>query len=69
MRCIACNVELNDFESTRKDSDGRFIDMCNHWFRAGESEFDTIDRLDLLDESDIIYENNSTEPYNDEIGY
>jgi hypothetical protein len=69
MRCVACNVELNDYESTRKDSEGRFLDMCNHCFRAGEYEFDTNDRLDLLEESDIVYENNSSETYNDEIGY
>lgn len=69
MRCIACNAELNDFESTRKDSAGRFIDMCNYCFKAGEYEFDTNDRLDLLNESDIQYENNSCESYSDEIGY
>lgn len=69
MRCIACNVELNDFESTRKDSNGNFIDMCNYCFRSAEYEFDTNDRLDLLDESDIVYENNSTERYDDDLGY
>lgn len=69
MRCLACNVELNDFEATRKDANGMFLDLCNHCFRAAEYEFDTKDRLDLLDESDIVYENNSCETYNDELGY
>jgi hypothetical protein len=69
MRCVACNIELNDYEATRKDSAGRFLDLCNHCFKASEYEFDTVDRLDLLEESDIVYENNSTEPYSDEIGY
>lgn len=59
MRCLACNIELNDYESTRKDSNGQFMDLCNHCFRASEYEFDTDDRLDLIDEADIQYENKS----------
>lgn len=69
MRCIACNTELNDFESTRKDSRGNYLDLCNYCFKSTEYEFDTNDRLDLLDEADILYENNSSDSYNDEIGY
>lgn len=30
MRCLACNVELTDFEATRKYSNTEeFIDLCN----------------------------------------
>ena len=30
MRCLACNVELTDFEATRKYSNtDEFIDLCN----------------------------------------
>lgn len=30
MRCRACNVELNDIESTRKDPNtGEFVDLCS----------------------------------------
>ena len=29
MRCIACNEELTDFESVRKDDHGEFIDLCS----------------------------------------
>ena len=28
MRCRACNVLLDDLESVRKDSNGRYYDMC-----------------------------------------
>jgi len=28
MRCRACNTELTDYESTRKDTDGEFFDLC-----------------------------------------
>ena len=55
MRCLACNADLNDFEATRKDSEGRFLDLCNHCFRESEYDFDTDDRLDLIDEADILY--------------
>jgi hypothetical protein len=59
MRCLACNTDLNDYESTRKDANGRYLDLCNTCFRATEYEFSTDDRLDLIDEADIQYENNS----------
>jgi len=29
MRCRACNVELTDYESTRKDTNGEFFDLCS----------------------------------------
>ena len=29
MRCRACNVELTDYESTRKDNNGEFFDLCS----------------------------------------
>jgi len=32
MRCQACNAELNDYESTRKDDNGQFIDFCSDCF-------------------------------------
>ena len=32
MRCRACNTVLNDYESTRKDSNDGFVDLCNHCY-------------------------------------
>jgi hypothetical protein len=29
MRCKACDSNLDDFESTKKDEQGEFIDLCN----------------------------------------
>ena len=29
MRCRACNTELTDYESTRKDTNGEFFDLCS----------------------------------------
>lgn len=52
MRCVACNIELNDYEATRKDSNNQYLDLCNTCFKASEYEFDTSDRLDLIEEAD-----------------
>jgi hypothetical protein len=50
MRCICCNKQLNDFESTRRHAITReFLDMCNscHASVASSSRLPTIDRKDL----------------------
>jgi hypothetical protein len=56
MRCVACNVELNDYEATRKDVDDQYIDLCNHCFSTVSFDFEVSDRIDLLHEADISYE-------------
>jgi hypothetical protein len=53
MRCRACNVELTDYEATRLTDNG-YLDLCNQCFKAGEYEFETYERLDLITESDIM---------------
>jgi len=35
VRCKACNVLLEDFETTRKDKHGNYIDMCSICITAG----------------------------------
>jgi hypothetical protein len=35
MRCLACNVALSDFESTRKYTSGGYVDLCNKCFYSG----------------------------------
>lgn len=32
MHCQACNCELTDIESTRKDIRGKFIDLCTYCY-------------------------------------
>ena len=39
MRCLSCNKNLNDFESTRKNIHGGYIDMCSSCFSTIESDF------------------------------
>ena len=29
MRCRSCDKNLNDYESTRKDENGEYLDLCN----------------------------------------
>lgn len=44
MRCLACNCQLNDHESTRKfASSGSFVDLCDRCFSEVAEEIPTID--------------------------
>jgi len=66
MRCLACNIELTDYEATRKDSNDQYIDLCNTCFKAAEYEFDTNDRLDLLEEADYVLKDDLDYLHSDE---
>jgi len=58
MRCIACNKNLNDFESTRKSTTtGEYVDLCNHCFHNVEQDIESIVREDLRDEESVEDEN------------
>jgi len=55
MRCISCNNNLNDSESTRKiASTGEYLDMCNRCYSDISTEVPTISRPDL-DPTDNTY--------------
>ena len=47
MRCVACDKNLNDYESTRKDLHGNYLDMCNECYGHIKDDVLTIDRDDL----------------------
>lgn len=66
MRCRACNAELNDYEATRKDHNDEFLDLCNTCYKEADYDFDTTDRLDLLNEADIVYEDENIVLQSDE---
>jgi len=56
MKCVCCNKNLNDFESTRRHVITReFLDMCNgcHASVTSTASMPTIDRKDLVDLSGI----------------
>lgn len=55
MRCVCCNSELSDYESTRKSATtGEYLDMCNDCLYLGDpSDFALIERPDLVDSVNI----------------
>ena len=61
MKCYACNVSLNDFESVRKSLvTGEYMDLCNKCFKGLGIQTNEEDE----DYSTAIYE----DPYYDELG-
>lgn len=68
MRCKACNVNLNDLESTRRyGGSGDFVDLCNRchkWLPEDvntvnnpeheELEFDVDDELAAINNADLF---------------
>jgi|TARA_R110000787_G_scaffold85148_1_gene181951 hypothetical protein len=58
MRCLACDKNLSDFESTRKHHEsGEFIDLCNRCYSTIQNEVNDIEeREDLRHIDDEDYE-------------
>lgn len=54
MRCKACDVELTDYEATRRFAVSQeFVDLCNRCFAVTLDDGDVIDRADLRTLADI----------------
>jgi hypothetical protein len=53
MHCTVCDKLLNDYESTRKTLDGKYLDMCQDCYIGLEILIPTIDRKDLLHETEM----------------
>lgn len=52
MRCLACNCELSDFESTRKYAgSSTYVDLCNNCFNEIATDVLVVERMDLRKES------------------
>lgn len=55
-RCLCCNKNLSDFESTRKNAvTGKYLDMCNTCFKeSGIGEIISVsERHDLSSVDDL----------------
>jgi len=52
-RCTACDDELDDLETTRKTTEGEYLDMCGTCYATIDEMVDTISREDL-ETSEII---------------
>jgi hypothetical protein len=60
MKCLSCDKNLTDFESTRKySSTGGFVDLCNYCFGSVSDQINTTVRSDLAHEEDTEGENDS----------
>ena len=47
MRCVCCNRNLNDWESTAKSAlTGQYLDMCNKCIK--ETQIDAVGNPDLM---------------------
>lgn len=57
MRCLACNAELSDYESTMKDENG-YIDMCGGCLEAATDT--TPMEVEYVQESSRSGNNNDT---------
>lgn len=55
MRCLSCNKNLNDFESTRKYENGEYVDLCNNCFSKSDMKnIPIIEREDLAESEDML---------------
>jgi NAD-dependent SIR2 family protein deacetylase len=54
MHCISCNEELTDFELTRKNTAGEYLDLCNVCFNTIKEDVDANIRPDLMSEGDHL---------------
>ena len=46
MRCFACDIELSDYESTRKSKITReYFDLCDHCFSTIQDDIITIEEI------------------------
>jgi hypothetical protein len=55
MRCLSCDCNLNDFESTRKSAvTGDYIDLCNRCFSTVSESMYAIERHDLEHDEDTF---------------
>lgn len=48
MRCLCCDRQLNDFESTRKSkTTGDYLDTCNKCYSTIQQDIASVSRSDL----------------------
>lgn len=58
MRCLACNVELTDYEATRQNEEGRFIDLCNYCYNSVKDDVTVVNGYDTnIVQRDVIPDN------------
>jgi hypothetical protein len=53
MKCLACDKVLNDYEATRKNSTGDYVDLCNGCIAQTTDDTYSTHRIDLESEADV----------------
>jgi hypothetical protein len=69
MHCTICDKMLNDYESTRKTLDGKYLDMCQDCYTGLDVLIPTIDRKDLLHEADMPTMDQIFDEYGDYVDF
>ena len=55
MRCVACNTELTDYESTRRSSrSGEFLDLCNDCYKSINDDVEVVDNPENINYQDYV---------------
>lgn len=62
MKCLSCNTSLSDYESTRKYTDGTFLDLCCRCHSKSD-----MDDVPIVSRADLIEDDDSYD-YNAEVG-
>ena len=52
IRCQACDCELTDWESTRKDAEGQYVDFCNRCYSSVKEDLFYIDCTTQIEDFD-----------------
>ena len=68
MRCCACDRNLNNFESTRKNkTTGDYLDLCNKCYSTVQQDLSTDIREDLpedeIPDDEVLFEVESHCPW------
>jgi Zn-finger protein len=53
MRCQACDCELSDHETSRKDSHGKYLDLCSTCFFTVRNEMTTHSIKSLVNSKEL----------------
>lgn len=55
MRCIACDIELTDFEATRKSvNTNSYVDLCNSCYKYVKDDIQAIENIDNINIQDVV---------------
>lgn len=55
MRCRACDIELTDYESTRKSLlTNEYVDLCNNCYKHIKDDVQAVDNMENINIQDVV---------------